>query len=70
MLTPLRCIALTVLAFAPTVAPAQTFNAVADFSTTDNPNGAWSYGSTDTLGSTDLALFIPRVCGGVVGACQ
>jgi hypothetical protein len=28
-----------------------TFSAVRDFSTTDNPNGVWSYGYTATLGS-------------------
>ena len=31
-------------------AQAETFNAASDFSNTDNPNGQWSYGATETLG--------------------
>jgi len=31
---------------------AQTYDAAADFSPTSNPNGVWSYGCTESLGST------------------
>jgi hypothetical protein len=34
------------------VAQAATWNAITDFSSTNNPNGVWSYGWSSTLGST------------------
>jgi PEP-CTERM motif len=40
-----------ILAFAASPSLALTFNANADFSIANNPNGAWSYGWSSTLGS-------------------
>ena len=42
--------ALTVLLSVAASAHAQTYNAVADFSNANNPNGVWSYGDTPTRG--------------------
>jgi PEP-CTERM motif len=38
---------------------AQSYNAAADFSTGSNPNGAWSYGSSISLGSAFIPSSIP-----------
>src|ERR1700722_1941576 len=40
-------------------AAAQSYNAAGDFSTASNPNGAWSYGSSGTLGSAFTPSSIP-----------
>ena len=40
------------LSFAAFPAAAQTYDAAKDFSVASNPNGVWSYGYEDTLGST------------------
>lgn len=48
---------LTIVGFAAMQpAQAQTYDAAADFSRTHNPNGVWSYGQTDALGSS-FSLF-------------
>ena len=43
-----------------------TFNAAADFSATLNPNGAWSYGETPTLGGSFSPL-LAGSCGPLTG---
>lgn len=42
------------------------FDAAADFSTTQNPNGAWSYGQTPTLGGSFSSLHAGS-CGPLTG---
>src|SRR4051795_4069447 len=39
----------------PPVVSGQVFDPAADFSATNNPNGVWRYGRTNTLGSSFLA---------------
>ena len=39
------------IALIPIRAGAQTYDAAAQFSGTDNPNGVWSYGCTQSLGA-------------------
>jgi len=43
----------------------QSFDAIGDFSITSNPNGAWSYGWTASLGSTFTSFTVanPAMCG-------
>jgi hypothetical protein len=43
--------ATAIVGFAASPSLALTFNAAADFSTTNNPNGVWRYGWSQTLGS-------------------
>src|ERR1017187_6050392 len=45
---------------------ATSFNAVTDFSTSLNPNGPWSYGSTPSLGGT-FSLLVAGSCGPLAG---
>jgi len=49
-------LAIALLLLASLAASAQTYNAVADFSPTSNPNGAWSYGYL-TAPETSLILY-------------
>ena len=59
--------ALFVLATAATIlARASTFDAALDFSSTLNPNGPWSYGSTPTLGGA-FTLLAAGTCGPLAG---
>ncbi|WP_226586850.1 PEP-CTERM sorting domain-containing protein [Microseira wollei] len=44
--------AAVIIGFAASPSLAATFNAAADFSTTNNPNGVWQYGWSSSLGST------------------
>jgi PEP-CTERM motif-containing protein len=48
------------------VAHGSVFDAVADFSTTLNPNGVWSYGKTPTLGGSFSPL-LAGSCGPLTG---
>lgn len=61
----LACLACSTLLFSTSAVSALTFNAANDFSIASNPNGAWSYGSSTTLGG----VFVPFTVNGtsVVG---
>jgi hypothetical protein len=50
-------LAVALFACAAFTAQAQTANVATDFSFLQNPGGAWSYGSTSTLGNFNLNLF-------------
>jgi hypothetical protein len=62
-----RCVAgLVVAVVCLGAVPAQagtTYDAAADFSATDNPNGAWSYGWSQTLGSDFNPIATPAMFG-------
>jgi len=60
-----RCFKLAVFLVA-VVARAATLDAALDFSSTLNPNGPWSYGSTPTLGGA-FALIAAGSCGPLAG---
>jgi hypothetical protein len=46
-------------------AQAQAYDAAADFSATNNPNGVWSYGWSQKLGSAFNLIATPQVIGGL-----
>ncbi len=48
--TCIKAISWLLIAMAVSTAAAQSYDAVADYSTNANPNGAWSYGWTPTVG--------------------
>jgi len=56
-------IAITLLLVISKAAPAQTYDAVKDFSIESNPNGTWSYGYLNSWGSS-FNLFTARSTGG------
>jgi hypothetical protein len=61
-----RCLKLIAVLFVAVLARAATFDAALDFSSTLNPNGPWSYGSTPTLGGA-FALLAAGACGPLTG---
>ncbi|MDD5580138.1 MAG: hypothetical protein PHY16_12770 [Methylobacter sp.] len=65
-----KCKALAIsipLVIAPFPIFASTFNAAADFSSSNDPNSVWSYGWSETLGSTLNLYSTPVSLGGVDG---